>query len=199
MKIYKKILIFLILVFICISVYSIMNTYAKYLTSTSGNANIPIAKWNIKVNDISVKNNSSFSSTLTPIFLGNEHIAENIIAPTAEGYFDLNFDFEVDVSFTYSINVSVNENSSVSDLIVTDYSIDGNEKIPFNSTDKIADTINLADNITSRTIRIYIKWDDSEASQMDNIADTLATNVENSAALLDVSVSFTQATASNIN
>ena len=194
MKIYKKILIFLLLVFTFFSCYSLINTYAKYLTSTSGNANIPIAKWNITVNDISVKDDTNLSATISPIFLGNDNIAENIIAPTSEGYFDLDFDFAVDVSFSYLVEVSVNEDSPVSDLIVTGYSIDDGPIITFDDTIGITDTIRLADKIDSRSIRIYIVWDDSSDASMDNIADTLATNATNQNALLDVVVSFTQIT-----
>lgn len=193
MKIYKKILIFLICISLCISVFSIINIYAKYSTSASGSADIPIAKWNIKVNDSSIKNSSDFSSTISPIFLGNDNIASNIIAPTSEGYFDLSFDFsDADVSFSYSISTSVNEQSSISDLIVTGYSIDNGDTIDFDSSTGITDTIGYSDNIDSRVIRIYIKWDDSTGSLMDNAADTAATNEENAKALLDVVISFTQ-------
>ena len=52
-----------------------------------------IAKWNILVNNLSIKTNTDISNSIVPVFTGNEHIAKDIIAPTAEGYFDINFDF----------------------------------------------------------------------------------------------------------
>lgn len=54
--------------------------------------------------------------------------------------------------------------------------------------------INYNDNITSRLIRVYIKWDDSENSNMNNLADTQATLAGNNASLLNVTVSFIQTT-----
>ena len=93
MRYYKRILI---LVFcICISLFLLffVNIYAKYLSSASGNTTIPIARWNITVNNASITTNTDITSSITPLFPGTEHISEGIIAPTAEGYFDLNFDF----------------------------------------------------------------------------------------------------------
>lgn len=129
-------------------------------------------------------------------FHGNEHIASNIIAPTAEGYFDLNFDFsDADVSFEYLITVSADENSSVQDLVTTGYSINDGEKITFeNFNTPISEIIKLSDNISTRKIRIYIKWNDDESSQsMTNTDDTLSTTSENPP-LLNVNISFTQIT-----
>ena len=97
-----------------------MKTYAKYSSSTVGNADIPIARWNIKVNNQSIKDSNDISATITPVFEGTNHIAKDIIAPTATGYFDLVFDFTgADVSFKYDISVSASDLSVVSDLVAT--------------------------------------------------------------------------------
>ena len=196
MKSYKKMTLFLALLSLCILISLIIDIYGKYLTVANGNANIPIAKWNIVVNNMSIKNNSDISSAITPIFLGNDNIASNIIAPTAQGYFDLNFDFSnVDLSFSYEILVSASPNSAVSDLIATGYSIDGGSIIPFSDGNRIiTDTIKHSDNIISRSIRIHIMWDDSsDTSSMNNIDDTLASDSPNGA-ILEVSIAFTQIT-----
>ena len=100
MKNSKKFL--LLLIFICISLllFFIVQIYAKYKTSTEGTTSFAIANWNILVNELSIKNNSDFSNSIVPVFIENEHISNNIIAPTSEGYFDLSLDFSnVDVSF----------------------------------------------------------------------------------------------------
>ena len=133
---------------------------------------------------------------IVPVFPGNDHIASNIIAPTAEGYFDLNFDFSnADVSFEYKITTSADENSSVKDLVATGYSIDDGEKISFeNRNEPISEIIALSSNIEARKVRIYIMWDDSEDSQtMTNSDDTISTTAENPP-LLNVNISFTQIT-----
>lgn len=158
-----------------------------------GSTEINIARWNILVNNMSIKDNPDISNTLTPVFPGNENIAEGIIAPTAEGYFDLNFDVSAaDVSFKYEITTSVHPNSSVKDLIVTGYSIDGGEKINVDDPNlPIADTILLTDNVDTRNFRIFVKWNDGANSTMNNKDDTIAT-ISGLNALLTIKVSFTQ-------
>lgn len=194
MKNRKKLLFLLIGILICILLFCIVQIYAKYLTSASGNTNIGIAKWDIVVNDLSIKNNTDISNKITPVFPGNDNIASNIIAPTAEGYFDLNFDFSnADVSFTYEITTSVAENSSVTDLVATGYSVDDGEKVTFaNYNDPITDTITLDSNIKTRKIRIFVMWnDDADTTQMTNEDDTLSTK-SSDPALFNVNISFTQ-------
>lgn len=193
MRLYKKFIIFLAITSAACSMFLLMDTYAKYLTSAKQITNIPIARWNIKVNTASIKDGQILSSLVTPIFPGTEHIASGIIAPTAEGYFDLYLDSsDVDVSFSYNISILPNENSSVSDLVVTGYSIDGGETVTFNSTTGITDNILYGSGIHSRTIRVFIKWDDSELASMNNIEDANATLDSSNSVLLDVNITFTQ-------
>ena len=196
MKNHKKFLLLLIGLCICFLLFFIVQIYAKYLTSAEGNTALTIANWNISVNNLSIKNNTDISNSIVPVFPGNEHIASNIIAPTAEGYFDLNLDFSnADVSFKYEITALADENSSVQDLVSIGYSIDDGEKITFeNYNTPITDIIKLTDNIPSRKIRVYIMWDDDTDTQtMTNDADTISTISENPP-LLHVNVSFTQIT-----
>ena len=196
MKNYKKFLLLVIGLCICFLLFYMIQIYAKYLTSAEGNTKLTIANWNIIVNNLSIKNNTDISNSIVPIFPGTEHIASNIIAPTAEGYFDLNFDFSnADVSFQYIVNVSPDINSSVQDLVSVGYSIDDGEKITFeNFNESITDTIALSDNIKTRKLRIYIMWNDNEESQtMTNLDDTLSTKSEGNP-LLNVNISFTQVT-----
>lgn len=195
MKTYKKFLLFLAITSFCLSIFFIIDIYAKYVASTSQITNIPIARWNIKVNNTSIKNNETLSSLITPVFSGSEHIASNIIAPTAEGYFDLDLDCsESDVSFSYDISISADSESAVSDLIITGYSIDGSSDITKfeGDTTNISDTILYNSGITSRSIRVYFIWDDSDTATMDNESDTAATLETSSGALLKVTLTFSQ-------
>ena len=193
MKNYKKFILLIILILILTLILVLIQIFAKYLTSASGDATMTVARWNILVNDLSIKENTDISNTLAPVFPGNENIADGIIAPTAEGYFDLNFDFsDADVSFKYEITTTVDENSSVKDLVTTGYSIDDGEKIVFDELNSpITDTILLTDEIDTQKIRVYVKWNDDETATMDNEADTIATTSD-TPALLHVSISFTQ-------
>ena len=194
MKKNKKILFFIILILLLIISLIIINTYAKYLSSASSSANVSIAKWNIKVNEITIKDQTDISSTIIPVFPGNENIASGIIAPTAEWYFDLMIDIQdVDVSFNYKITSSVAENSPVKDFVITGYSVDDGPKIEFQPDDEksISEDILLDSGIKNRKIRIYIKWVDDESQTMDNSDDTLAA-VSDTPAIFNVNINFSQ-------
>lgn len=196
MKVLKKLWLLIILLLICILLIFVTQIYAKYLSSAAGDTNMAIAKWNILVNNHSIKNNTDISSTIVPVFPGNDYISSGIIAPTAEGYFDLDFNFsDVDVAFRYEISVSAAENSSVKDLVATGYSIDDSPKIEFDTfNEPITDVIPLNVEKKDRKLRIYILWnDDEETSEMSNDDDTISTSAENPA-LLNVNISFTQIT-----
>ena len=196
MKNRKKFLLLTIGICICFLLFYMIQIYAKYLSTASGNTKLTIANWNIIVNNLSIKNNTDISNSIVPVFPGTDHIASNIIAPTAEGYFDLNLDFSnTDVSFEYTIDVSPDENSSVKDLVTTGYSVNDGEKIVFeNYNQSISEIIELSNNQKTKKIRIYIMWDDNEDSQtMTNEDDTISTNSEGSP-LLNVNISFTQIT-----
>lgn len=196
MKIYKKVILIIVaLIFLITTTFLITQVYAKYISSATGNASIPISRWNIIVNDTQIKNNSDLSSKIIPVFPGNENIASNIIAPTAEGYFDLNFLFkDVDVSFKYEISITPAEESAVKDLVATGYSIDNGEKVEFTDYNvPITDTINLIDNISERNIRVFIKWnDDINSATMDNAADTASTSLPENSAIFNVKIAFSQ-------
>ena len=196
MKFYKKIILILVCFIILALLLLLMNIiYAKYKTEVAGKASISISRWDIKVNDNSIKNNQDISSTITPVFPGNEYVASNIIAPTAEGYFDLFLDYTAtDVAFKYEINVTPNEESAVKDLVTTGYSVDDGEKIEFSEFNSpISETVNLSNENKTKKIRIYIIWNDNpDTSSMDNLSDTSSTLKSDSSAILDVSVAFTQ-------
>lgn len=174
-------------------IFFIQESYAKYLTATSENATMNVARWRILVNNKDIREGSTTNAIITPVFEGNEHIANGIIAPTSEGYFDLVIDAtEADVSFKYSINFSVNNNSSVTDLIATKYSINNGEFIYLDRDNQsISNQVLQVNNTNPINIRVYVLWDDGGNATMDNTADTEATK-NNNTAKMDVNLSFTQ-------
>ena len=194
---FKHIILIIAILLLGLSAYVINQTYSKYLSTAEGESSADIAKWHILVNTIHITSGTDLSNTIEPIFPGNDHISEGIIAPTAEGYFDLELDFqEVDVSFKYTISTAISDDSAVSDLVLTGYSFDeGTTIIPFTTQTSIEETINLGSTIDSRNIRVYLKWDDDVLTQtMNNEADTLTTTDADNAALVDIIVDFTQIT-----
>ena len=184
--------IFTFLYFV-LCIFFIQESYAKYLTSTSEKASMNVARWRILVNNKDIREGNTASAVIVPVFEGNEHIASGIIAPTSEGYFDLVIDAtEADVSFKYNITFSVNEDSSVSDLIATKYSINTGDIINLDRNNQtITNEVLQANNKLPIYIRVYVLWDDSENSTMDNAADTEATK-NGKTAKMNVNLSFIQ-------
>ncbi len=192
MSLLKKINILLACTALLFTILVIQDSYAKYLTEANGTTDISIARWKILVNGQDIRNNSNISNVITPKFIENEHINNNIIAPKSEGYFDLVIDCEAaDVSFDYEISTSVNVNSSVKDLKATGYSINGGNRQTLDDTSIIKNRVLQKDKIKQIEIRVYIIWDDSDSNTMDNEADTNATKT-GKPAKLDVNLSFKQ-------
>lgn len=197
-KIKKKLLYCISCLFLIISLSVIKSTYAKYITSANGDANINIARWKILVNNQDIKENKELSNVITPIFDGNDNIASNVIAPTAEGYFDILIDASnTDVSLKYEITTSDNAESAVSDLIISGYSLDDGERQQIISDDgqiKVENEILYNSQDKDIKLRVYLKWndDDTNGATMDNQADTNATKIDTNLAKVNVNLKFIQ-------
>lgn len=189
----KKYIIILLFISLCLCLFFIQDSFAKYLTSASETANMNIARWKIIVNNKDIRDNSSSSAIISPVFLGNDNVASDIIAPGSEGYFDLIIDAKAaDVSFKYKIDITTDENSAVKDIIAVKYKINNGEEILFTGGNQtIEKSVLHSDNTDVINIRVYIKWNDGDGSEMDNSADTAATQ-NKVGAILKVNMNFTQ-------
>lgn len=175
-------------VFLCI--LTLQDTYAKYTSAVNETTDISIARWRILVNDFDIRSNSTTENLITPVFSGNSNIASGVIAPTAEGYFDVVIDATgTDLSFAYTISVSNSDDSPVSDIKVTNCTLNGTT-IPF-VDDVITGNISLTDQRVN-TIRVYIEWFDGTGENMNNAEDTSTTMLEDSVAKINVNANFTQ-------
>lgn len=192
-KINKKILYILATFSLICSLFTIRETYAKYITTATGNANLTIARWKIIVNNQKILSNTSITNTINPIFIENENTNDGVIAPRSEGYFDIIIDTtDVDVSYEYTVNISNSEDSIIKDLIITGYEINGNPKVEINNKSTTIKNI-VQKNSENKIInlRVHIMWDDSENASMNNAEDTLA-SLSGENANLDVTLSFVQ-------
>lgn len=177
---------------VLILVTSIQDTYAKYKTDASGTTNMSIARWNIDINNQDIISSNYITNTLNPYFIDNANVADGVIAPTAVGYFDVNIDCsEVDVSFNYTVTTNVDETSSVDDLIIIGYSVNGGAINTVEGTMNINESILFSELNKIRNMRIYIKWDE-DTGAMTNADDTIAA-LSQGTAKLNVMVNFTQA------
>lgn len=177
----------------------IVAAYARYSTSAETNADISVARWNIKVNGKSL---SDLSSVIKPVFPGDDNTAANIIAPNAVGYFKLTFDFsESDVSCDYTIDVS-SVDSTLKDLVITGYSVGTNEtdvdnsavtSIKESNVAQITGSYKYTDSSKTVTYKIFVKWnDDSDTAVMNDVQDTELTIGEKPETSMNVKVSFKQ-------
>ena len=198
MKEKKYIIIMGIIIIVLLSII-IGNTVAKYITSKSSNADINIARWQVLVNNTDVTSAASLNNVIIPVFPGNNNIANGVIAPTAEGYFDILIDASnTDVSLSYEITTSPNDSSIVTDLVMSGYAIDGGTRqdiIP-DENDEFKVTGNILYNSQDKdvSLRIYLKWNDDEndGATMTNSIDTSTTQEQESVAKVNVNLKFTQ-------
>lgn len=187
MKTKRKIIFFVALMslFYCVSI--MQDTYAKYLSSATENAELTIARWSILINNQDVVNESNFTDTISPVFAGSTNIKSDVIAPTAEGYFELILNGEnTDVSFSYDISLDTTD-CAVEDLVITSYQI-GNTTYTYNGTDVVGNIL-LNDASRTQTIRFNVRWNDDALTQsMDNAEDTAATLEETAAFSVNVNL-----------
>lgn len=192
MKNKKYILLILAIISVFISISMVGETYAKYVSTARSTTSTSIARWKIVVNENDISLGGSTSNFLTPVFPGNDHIREGVIAPNSEGYFDLVLDStNVDVSFNYKITVLQSETNPVKELVATKYVIDEEPEVIFeNGVQIINKTVLLTDTKRTNNIRVYVKWDDS-LNIMNNYDDT-QTTINDQKGVIEVIVSAIQ-------
>jgi len=169
----------------------IQDSYAKYVSSASASSNMTIARWAFNVNSQDVLSNSDFSSTITPVFPGNNYVAAGYIAPNAEGYFEIEINSSnVDVSFQETITLSLANDNTVSDMVITGYTLNGGTLIELNNSMSITTNHALNEQNTVNTYRIFVKWLDGTGENMNNAADTAASS--SGTAKVNVNINFIQ-------
>ena len=184
-----RFLLALIALFICLS--SIEKTYAKYVTAASGNADISISRWNIKLNDFDITSGSNFSSAIIPTFNGTDYIAADIIAPGAEGQFDITIDgSETDTAYSLDFAIGVSDQSDVKDLIITKYTI-GDDLTEYTYDGNLITNFNLTDE-KNITYHFFVKWNDDDLTETMNNSDDTTAAVNNGKAVMDINVKVTQ-------
>lgn len=210
-KNYRKLVLILAIISLCVSAISLSDVYAKYVSSAQGAVDISIARWDIKLNTLAIQNSTDISANLTPVFDTNANLASNKLAPGATGYFDLALDYtNVDVSFDYTIKINNTDGaidsttSNLADFKVTGYSVDGGTTTTLNAGTTnvkptvISGTIPYSTSRTkTKTIRVFIKWvdDTTEGATMSDTQDSQFTwNDTNRQITLKVDASFEQKT-----
>ena len=186
-----KLLLATIILGICI--FQMKDAYTKYYETKQGDTSFNVANWSILLNDIDISSGAELSSLVNPVYTNNNNIESGVIAPTSEGYFDLEINAEnTQVSFQYTISIAPSSNTEVTDLRISGYQIDGGTLIPVqNGINNLSNTV--AYNAQDKTIelRIYFQWYEGEGESMDNESDTYA-SIHGGTGKINVSASFTQ-------
>ena len=179
------------------------NTYSRYVADVDGDIELLFAKWQILVNDSDITNNTTTSINITPVMEENVNVADNTIAPSSKGYFDIEVDpSNVGVSFNYNITLDV-VNENLPDLIISKYAILDSDYI---EGDQITTTTILNNTIDGTvdydatahepfTVRVFFEWYEGVDEKMDDEADTnigYEAALNNKSLLVNASISFNQ-------
>ena len=198
-----KFKILLVISSLALTLSLMSNTYSRYVADVDSNIDLLFAKWQILVNENDITNNTTTSINITPVMEENVNVAENTVAPSSKGYFDIDIDpSNAGVSFDYSINLSI-EDENMPDLMISKYAVldkDYNEGDQITTTTILNNTIDgtVDYNATAHepfTVRVFFEWYEGVDEKMDDEADT---NIGYEAALNDksllvnASISFNQ-------
>lgn len=186
----------IILLFACLSLLicigSTAYTYAKYFSQTKRDIGTNIKKWNIKINNIDVKNGTNLTEGITATFTGSQHIADNTMAPSSEGFFYINLDYSnVEVSFKYEI--SIEPSITVPDITIDHLEVDGVNIEGGNTTITNTIDINNDPNEGNQEIKVFLKWkeDLEDGAIMSNEEDTQVV-INNQSIDFNINLKFTQ-------
>lgn len=139
------------------------STFARYTTIVKNESTVPIANWQIKVNNNDILNGGTLTNKIE-LIPSTQTTTDNKLAPGQNGYFDIIINPEgTDVAIEYILNL--NTTNLPSGIILTTYEI-LNENISANiENNQIEGKINLQQmqQLTSsdaKTIRVYWEWAD---------------------------------------
>ena len=179
----KKCKILLIIISLALTLSLMSNTYSRYVANTTGNLDMAFANWQILINEQDILEENTSTIQLEPVILENKHIASNTVAPSTQGYFDINIDpSNDDVSFNYELSIEV-LNENIPDLMITKYAIldetyeEGDEVITNTlENNTLTGSLEFQQDIdnyqfTPFTIRIYFEWYEGQDEKMNDQQD----------------------------
>ena len=158
----KKILYFICGLCLSMTIFMVIDSYGLFESKNVLNVDSNIAKWNVFINGTDIKKNETFVVDKINL-INNDNVLEGKMAPGSKGYFDIVIDpTDTDTSIRYDISFDF---SSLNDKIV----VSGIEEITSgnlvrtgkNIYSKVM-TLNEIKNGITNTIRVYIKWDNSD-------------------------------------
>ncbi len=181
--------------------YQIATSYAKYIAEATAVVEKQAGAWSIKVNntDISNSNSETTFNVDNLIFPESAFVAENKLAPGANGYFEIVIDSTgSSVAVRYDVTLVVDNLNIIDSIRFTKACIvvDGEEVeegIIKTGDNTYSGVISLEDvtNEVQTTLRFYIGWEELENGQGD-IADTELGLIKDISTNIPVDVVVTQ-------
>ena len=181
--------------------YQIATSYAKYIAEATAVVEKQAGAWAIKVNDTDISNSNSETTFNVDnlIFPESAFVAENKLAPGANGYFEIVIDSTgSSVAVRYDVTLVVDNLNIIDSIRFTKACIvvDGEEVeegIIKTGDNTYSGVISLEDvtNEVQTTLRFYIGWEELENGQGD-IADTELGLIKDISTNIPVDVVVTQ-------
>lgn len=197
----KRIYTLLGILMLLFTFYQVATSYAKYIAEATAVVEKQAGAWTIKVNntDISNSNSETTFNVDNLIFPESAFVAENKLAPGANGYFEIVIDSTgSSVAVKYDVTLVVDNLNIIDSIRFTKACIlvDGEEVeegIIKTGENTYSGVISLEDvtNEVQTTLRFYIGWEELENGQGD-AADTELGLIKDISTNIPVDVVVTQ-------
>jgi len=183
----RKMLFFVVLLFLCLTILEIGSTFGLFETNNSITVSNDIAKWQVKVNDSNINDSVHFAVD-NYVVSSDSNVKEGLIAPGVSAYFDIDIDpNDTSVSIRYDISLDFASLNNDSIQIVSVEELNDNNIV---MTDESTYTglIPITDS-SIHHIRVYIEWVNNEANNQIDSTFGLDDNVDVN---IPVSINFSQ-------
>ncbi len=135
----------------------VVDTYGLFETNSTGESQLSVGKWKIKVNQTDV----TFSESITLnnfVYSQNQHVDDGYFAPGRSAEFEITIDAsESDVSVEYDLEIDDSQIEDYPNIYFSILDMDTNETI----TDTIfSGVIPLGASNRTKRIKLFINWDD---------------------------------------
>ena len=183
----RKILFFVVLVFLCITILEINNSYGLFETNNTITVDSNIAKWQVKVNNSNITDPVSFIVD-NYVVESDSMVKEGLIAPGMTAYFDIEIDpNDTDVSVRYDLTLNTEELEN-DRIQITNVEEINHHTIVLTDVSTYTGIIPITDSEV-HTIRVYVEWINDESN---NEIDSLYGLDADSEVEIPITINFSQ-------
>ncbi len=187
----KKTLMVLVPLFFIVAIFSFHETFSLFESNRVDTSSIPIAKWQVEINDDDINGSSSTFTIDNVVWIESQNVKSGKVAPGMDGYFDVEIDpNDTDTAIRYDITFDFTNLDSDQFEITEIKEIDDKEIVRTGefTYSNIFTLDDISDNETN-TIRVYLSWVNDENN---NEKDSNLGKVANNTISIPVKVDITQ-------